>query len=54
MPHGRLERRFAGLPKVLSEGDRISALERLDADILATATQRTNAARLRTTEAALS
>ena len=50
---GRLERRFMGIPHVLSEDERAAALEKLDMDILAVTTQRTNAARLRTIEAAL-
>ena len=42
-----------GIPHVLSEDERAAALEKLDMDILAVTTQRTNAARLRTIEAAL-
>ena len=50
---GRLERRFAGLPRVLSEDQRAQALDALDADILAASTLRTNTARLHTIESAL-
>ena len=50
---GRLERAFVGLPRVLDEVARAQALGALDRDILAVTTQRTNAARLRTIEAAL-
>ena len=50
---GRLDRRFVGLPRVLSDEERAAALEQLDAYILAATTQRTNSARLETIEASL-
>ena len=50
---GRLARRFVGLPRVLDEESRARALEELDRDILATTTNRTTAARLRTIQSAL-
>ena len=50
---GRLDRRFAGLPRVLSEEERAAAIEALDSEILAATTQRTNAARLKTISSAL-
>ena len=50
---GRLERRFVGLPRLLDDEARARALAYLDRDVLATTTQRTNSARMRTIEAAL-
>ena len=50
---GRLERQFCGLPRVLDVEARARALAELDRDVLAATTQRTNAARTRTIEAAL-
>ena len=49
----RLERRFAGPPRVLDDAARSAALAELDRDILAVTTQRTNDARLRTIVGAL-
>ena len=51
---GRLDRQLARLPAVLSESDRVAALEALDRDILAESTHRSNEARLRTISSALS
>ena len=50
---GRLARQFAGLPQLLDADARKEALVALDRDILASTTQRTNEARLRTIAAAL-
>ena len=51
---GRLDRQFVRFPAVLSEPDRVAALEALDRDILAESTHRSNEARLRTVSSALS